>query len=298
MRKILLLLVVCLVTGLVWGVGAADNAGSDRNETGDSNVIEKDAGNTTENSEGTGKDAGNTTPATNYTVKIIASPQNGTAPLKVDFSLNITFSEEEIVNTTWNFDDGGAYSYNQTMSYTFEEPRTYNVTVEVRLSEEVFTDILQVKVTELENLAASFDVSTTSGTAPLTVTFTDTSSGSPTQWTWDFDDGKSSVQNPIHNFTEPGSYNVTLIVTNESGSTASTTKTITVKSPVAPTETQRAATPIPTTARPTEAAEVMSAVPVPKDPVPNPMDVVDEFLRLLFAMINPSSYVLIYGDMR
>ncbi|MEW1939569.1 PKD domain-containing protein, partial [Pseudarthrobacter sp. NPDC080037] len=36
---------------------------------------------------------------------------------------------------------------------------------------------------------ASFTASPTSGTAPLNVSFTDTSTGSPTSWAWDFGDG-------------------------------------------------------------------------------------------------------------
>ena len=39
----------------------------------------------------------------------------------------------------------------------------------------------------------------TSGTAPLSVTFTDTSFGSPTSWIWNFDDGSYSTEkNPGH----------------------------------------------------------------------------------------------------
>ena len=38
----------------------------------------------------------------------------------------------------------------------------------------------------------------------LKATFTDTSTGEPTAWTWDFGDGATSdVQNPVHTFT-PG----------------------------------------------------------------------------------------------
>jgi hypothetical protein len=72
----------------------------------------------------------------------------------------------------------------------------------------------------------SFDATTrtfsgtpTSGTAPLTVQFTDTSTGSPTGWSWDFGDGSptSTEQNPSHVYTTPGTYTVTLTASNDSG---------------------------------------------------------------------------------
>ncbi len=47
--------------------------------------------------------------------------------------------------------------------------------------------------------------------------------GSVTGWDWDFGDGtSSSEQNPLHSYTDPGSYTVTLSVFDESGATHST----------------------------------------------------------------------------
>lgn len=67
---------------------------------------------------------------------------------------------------------------------------------------------------------ASFTCDISSGTAPLTVAFTDLSTGSPTSWAWDFDsDGTidSTEQNPTHTYSETGTYTVTLTVTNAAG---------------------------------------------------------------------------------
>lgn len=72
------------------------------------------------------------------------------------------------------------------------------------------------------------------GEAPLTVQFADTSTGPPTYWLWDFGDGWSSkVQNPTHTFTRAGTYNVTLEVTNYRGS-SQVAHTITVTPPKHP----------------------------------------------------------------
>ena len=70
---------------------------------------------------------------------------------------------------------------------------------------------------------ANFSGSPTSGTAPLAVSFTDLSSGSPTSWSWNFGDGgTSSSQNPSHSYAAAGSYTVSLTVTNACGSDAET----------------------------------------------------------------------------
>src|SRR5205823_14445629 len=57
---------------------------------------------------------------------------------------------------------------------------------------------------------AAFSASPTSGVAPLTVSFTNLSSGA-TGYNWDFGDGDSSTnQNPSNIYTNAGSYNVSL----------------------------------------------------------------------------------------
>jgi PKD repeat protein len=74
---------------------------------------------------------------------------------------------------------------------------------------------------------AAFGASPTSGTAPLTVQFTDQSTHAPTSWAWDFEnDGivDSTAQNPSHQYTATGLYSVTLTVANGEGSD-SVTKT-------------------------------------------------------------------------
>jgi PKD repeat protein len=53
-----------------------------------------------------------------------------------------------------------------------------------------------------------------------------------TTWRWDFGDGQTSAsQNPEHTFTKPGTYNVTLTVTNNEGKTNSASQSITIPAP-------------------------------------------------------------------
>ncbi|OGN88275.1 MAG: hypothetical protein A2X23_04345 [Chloroflexi bacterium GWC2_73_18] len=73
---------------------------------------------------------------------------------------------------------------------------------------------------------ANFSGTPVSGTAPLTVDFTDLSSGSPTGWSWAFGDGgTSTLQNPNHEYVNPGTYSVTLVASNAGGDSAPATKT-------------------------------------------------------------------------
>jgi PKD repeat protein len=68
---------------------------------------------------------------------------------------------------------------------------------------------------------AAFGVSTTTGSAPLTCTFTDSSTNAPTSWAWAFGDtATSSAQNPSHVYTTVGTYTVTLTASNGGGSDA------------------------------------------------------------------------------
>ena len=70
---------------------------------------------------------------------------------------------------------------------------------------------------------ADFSASPTSGKIPMKVQFTDTSTGTPKKWKWDFGDGATSTkQNPTHKYSKAGVYTVKLTVTNTAGSNSVT----------------------------------------------------------------------------
>jgi PKD repeat protein len=70
-----------------------------------------------------------------------------------------------------------------------------------------------------EVVGAGFTADLTSGPVPLTVNFTDQSTGDITSWSWDFGDGATSTeQNPSHTYTDAGTYTVSLAVTGPCGS--------------------------------------------------------------------------------
>ena len=66
-----------------------------------------------------------------------------------------------------------------------------------------------------KSLEAIFTADVTEGSAPLSVTFTDQSTGNPTSWKWTFGDGDSSLlQNPVHIYQSTGSYTVKLSISD------------------------------------------------------------------------------------
>jgi PKD repeat protein len=87
-----------------------------------------------------------------------------------------------------------------------------------------------------ERPVADFTATPTDGPAPLTVQFTDSSSGSPTTWEWDFGDGGSSIaQSPVHDYSAQGDYTVTLTASDAGGSdTMTKTDYIAVSGPLPP----------------------------------------------------------------
>ena len=67
--------------------------------------------------------------------------------------------------------------------------------------------------------AADFTTSNNTGAPPLRVSFTDTSTiPEPSGWLWDFGDGTTSTErNPVHTYTQAGSFSVRLTVTGPDG---------------------------------------------------------------------------------
>lgn len=70
---------------------------------------------------------------------------------------------------------------------------------------------------------ADFAVSAVFGVAPLTVQFSDLSTGTATAWAWSFGDGTTSSQrNPSKTYATPGTYTVSLTASGPAGSDAET----------------------------------------------------------------------------
>jgi PKD repeat protein len=88
---------------------------------------------------------------------------------------------------------------------------------------------------QTEVLEAIFTADPNIGPEPLTVQFTDQSTGNITSWLWNFGDGTTSIErNPIHEYTDPRTYTVSLTVYGPDGSNNTKTNQIRVFIPSTP----------------------------------------------------------------
>jgi len=76
---------------------------------------------------------------------------------------------------------------------------------------------------------SAFTFTPSAPTTGQTISFTDSSTGSPAAWSWNFGDGSSatSTQNPTHAYSSAGTFTVGLTATNSGGS-SSVSHTVTV----------------------------------------------------------------------
>jgi len=166
-------------------------------------------------------------PTANFTANVTS----GAVPLAVQFTDNSTGTLP--LSYAWDFGDGGTSTLPDPVHlFTSAGTYTVNLTVTNDFGSDSTEGTFSVVVV-IPPLDADFDASPTSGPAPLTVHFSDRSTGSPDDWSWDFGDGgTSALQDPVHTYLTPGTYTVTLTV-GRGAETASRTRAdyITVTAP-------------------------------------------------------------------
>ena len=147
--------------------------------------------------------------------RFTGTPASGSAPLTVQFTdTSINFP----TSWSWDFGDGNT-STAQNPVHTYPAAGSYTVSLTATSTAHGSNTAIRTRYITVNNApVASFYVSETSGTPPLIVQFTDTSTNSPASWSWDFGDHEmSSEQNPSHTYTKPGTYSVSLVAKNFAG---------------------------------------------------------------------------------
>lgn len=146
-------------------------------------------------------------------------PTTGLAPLTVNFT-NISTGA---TNYSWDFGDGHS-SGTLNPANTYSNAGTYSVTLTGIGAGGTSSLTLSnyIVVTNLPPPTVSFAANLTNGSAPLTVNFTNTSTGA-TNYSWNFGDGNSSgAADPIDVYTNAGTYSVTLTAVGAGGTNSLT----------------------------------------------------------------------------
>ncbi len=170
------------------------------------------------------------------TADFSATPLEGNAPLLVRFTDRSTGT---ITKREWDFNnDGTIDSTARSPIYFYRAPGVYSVRLVVTgpdgSNEMVKEDYITVTV-PVETLIARFTQEPRFGPAPLQVTFTDKSAGTPTAYLWSFGDGSTSTEvSPSHTYTTQGLFRVSLTVSNNQGSSTSNGFVFVMRTPRSP----------------------------------------------------------------
>lgn len=150
------------------------------------------------------------------------SPIEGCIPLQTNFTANI----DSATRITWNFGGGVVRTFDTitnifNISHHYNTPGNYLPSVILQDNNGCVVSLLPTDTIKVGNLIGGFKDSIRLICENGTTFFTDTSfaiNSNIVQWNWDFGDGViSNIQNPQHNYSSPGLYDVSLIVENNLG---------------------------------------------------------------------------------
>ena len=154
------------------------------------------------------------------TAAFTANPPVGCLPLSVTFTENSTNTPGAFsVTREWDFGNSSTATVTTaSTNHTYTTPGVYTVTM-------IVTDNVGCKDTlekpdyiEVRQPVANFTANDVDACIGQPIQFANTSLGVTLNSEWDFGDGNTSnVSNPVHSYTQTGTYTVSLIVTDPSG---------------------------------------------------------------------------------
>ncbi|MEA2054570.1 MAG: PKD domain-containing protein [Candidatus Thermoplasmatota archaeon] len=137
-----------------------------------------------------------------------------------------------VVNWTWNFGDGNI-SYVQNPGHSYADNGTYAVILIVIDNDNGIDSV--TKHINISNVppVAGYSFSPSSPKDVDVIHFSDESydtDGSVVLWYWEFGDGQTSTaQNPIHTYSDDGTYMINLTVTDDDGASGTITYNVFVR---------------------------------------------------------------------
>ncbi|RYV02476.1 peptidase M6 [Shewanella sp. OPT22] len=146
----------------------------------------------------------------------------------VNFTSNVNGGSGEF-QLEWNFGDGNT-STETSPTHSYQEAGNYEVSLTITDSENR-TKSVSANVEVYLPITAGFSQSSNN----LAVTFTNNSNGGKgeLQYEWNFGDGKTStVKSPNYTYSQSGTYQVSLKVTDEDGNTQNIARSVTVSAAV------------------------------------------------------------------
>jgi uncharacterized repeat protein (TIGR01451 family) len=146
-------------------------------------------------------------------------PVSGSVPLTV-YCTDRSFGDPTTI--VYDFGDGFKVT-GSDVTHTYRLPGIYTITQTIAKYDPATRsliksvarkpDVITVFDRGVRPSFAAFSASPVTGTAPLTVSFTDETMGDPTFYSYDFGDGFTSTErNPVHTYRYPGVYTVSLTV--------------------------------------------------------------------------------------
>ncbi len=163
---------------------------------------------------------------------VSADKIEGSVPLTVTFDASgSSFSKGSITSYKWDFGDGTAPKLGAaTISHKYTSIGSYKAKVTV-IGSDNSQDTAEILINVREIALSACFKAALQGKAPFESLFDPgCSSGTIASYFWDFGDGSSSTQvKPSHTFSSPGTYTVTLEISDSDNTISSTKQVVTVE---------------------------------------------------------------------